>query len=211
MRFALIVGSVPMKTYLFPKDAFVIAADGGYALLKEQGITPDLTIGDFDSLGFVPTDTEVLHHPVQKDDTDTMLAVKEALHLGYRTILLYGCLGGERMEHTLANLQTLAYIAHAGGIGFMTDGETVATSICNKKLIFDADSQGYISVFCNGENAEGVTIQGMKYPLLHATLTADMPLGVSNQFVGRPSFISVKKGTLLLIWHMPLQKLLKDL
>ena len=92
------------------KDQFVIAADGGLRHLEDRGIVPDCIVGDFDSLGRVPAGDNIIQHPVEKDDTDMMLAVKTGLSLGCRTFVLYGGLGG-RIDHAYANYQTLCYLA----------------------------------------------------------------------------------------------------
>ncbi len=205
-----IVGSVATH-YHFPADCFIIAADHGYELLQQQNITPHLAVGDFDSSDTLPTDIPIIRHPVEKDDTDTMLAVKVGLEQGYRVFLLYGCLGGARFEHSLANLQALAYIAEHGGIGFLAERDTVITAIKNSRISFDADETGDISVFCMGADAEGVTLKGLHYPLNNAVLTAAMPLGVSNQFEGVPADISVQNGTLHIVWHTSPQALVAKL
>ena len=210
-RIACIVGGVKQSDYIFPEGAFIIAADLGYKHLKDKNITPDLAVGDFDSLGFVPTDVPVIRHPVRKDDTDTLLAAREGLSRGYKIFILYGCIGGARLDHTLANLQTLAFIAENGAVGFMTDGVQVITAIKNSTLSFDASERGTVSVFCIGADAQGVSIEGLEYPLNNVTLTASMPLGVSNAFTGEPAFISVRKGTLCILWRKPIEELLNDL
>ncbi len=210
-KICCIVGGVFAENLVMPKDCFIIAADKGYEYLKKEGITPDLAVGDFDSLGYTPIDTEIMRHPVEKDDTDTMLAIKYGLSKGYRVFILYGCVGGQRMDHTVANLQALSYIASQGGIGFLTDKTTVITAIHNSKLMFDAKEQGDISVFCLGADAEGVNIKGLHYELTNATLSSDFPLGVSNHFAGKASFVSVKNGTLHIIWRKNINHLIADL
>ena len=90
-----------------------IAVDKGFLLASALGVTPDIVVGDFDSLGEPPENMRIIRHPVQKDDTDTMLAVRTALSCGCDTFYLYGCTGG-RLDHTLANLQTLHFIADNG-------------------------------------------------------------------------------------------------
>ena len=106
-----IIGACGPGEILVPdrERTLVIAADGGLRYLEEQAITPDLVVGDFDSLGRVPEGGNILRHPVEKDDTDTMLAVKLGLAQGCDTFLLYGCTGG-RPDHTYANYQTLGYL-----------------------------------------------------------------------------------------------------
>ncbi len=210
-KICCIVGGVFSENLVMPKDCFIIAADKGYEYLKKTGIKADLSIGDFDSLGYTPKDTQTLCHPAQKDDTDTLLAIKYALSAGYRIFILYGCVGGERIDHTVANLQALSYIARQGGLGFLIDQNTVITAIHNSKLMFDAKEQGNISVFCLGADAEGVNIKGMHYELTNATLTSCFPLGVSNHFLGKAGFVSVKNGTLHIIWQKDIRQLIADL
>ena len=93
----------------------VLAADGGYRALCSLGYTPDLLLGDFDSLGDLPLppDLPVLRFPARKDDTDTGLALRHGLDRGYRDFALYGCAGG-RVDHLLANLQSMARISRLG-------------------------------------------------------------------------------------------------
>ncbi len=177
---------------------YVIAADGGLAHL--QGRKPDCILGDFDSLGYVPQDGVVF--PVEKDDTDSMLAVRHGLAEGYRRFLLYGAMEGERLDHTVANFQTLQFIADRGGIGYLVGRDTVATVIKNGSLTFPACDGGILSVFCMGADAEGVSIRGMQYGLENGTLTAGMPLGVSNHFIGKKSTISVENGSLLVLYPL---------
>ena len=93
----------------------VLAADGGYRALYSLGYTPDLLLGDFDSLGDLPLppDLPVLRFPARKDDTDTGLALRHGLDRGFRDFALYGCAGG-RVDHLLANLQSMARISRLG-------------------------------------------------------------------------------------------------
>lgn len=180
------------------EDDYVIAADGGLAHLQALDRRPDCILGDFDSLGYVPTDSVVF--PVEKDDTDSMLAVRQGLARGYRRFVLYGALEGKRLDHTVANFQTLQFIADHGGIGYLVGSDTVATVIKNAGIGFSAQSEGIVSVFCMGADAHGVTIRGLQYGLQNGTLTASMPLGVSNHFIGEKSEISVKDGSLLILF-----------
>lgn len=177
---------------------YVIAADGGLAHL--QGRKPDCILGDFDSLGYVPQDGVVF--PVEKDDTDSMLAVRHGLAEGYRRFLLYGAMEGERLDHTVANFQTLQFLADHGGVGYLLGRDTVATVIKNGSLTFPVCDEGIVSVFCMGADAEGVSIRGLQYGLENGKLTAGIPLGVSNHFVGEKSTISVKNGSLLVLYPL---------
>ncbi|MCI6646973.1 MAG: thiamine diphosphokinase [Oscillospiraceae bacterium] len=176
---------------------FVIAADGGYAALQALGVTADLVVGDFDSLGYVPQAEEVVQHPVMKDDTDMMLAVKLGLDRGYRNFVLTGSVGG-RLDHTLANLQTLMYLAQQGARGMLYGEGTVITVLKDGSLTLTGE--GVLSVFCLSGEARGVTEQGLLYGLDNAVMVSGYPIGVSNEFTGVPATISVTDGTLIILW-----------
>ena len=201
MKICHIVGAGEMggaRIDVRPGD-FLIAADGGYREVLAQGLKPDLAVGDFDSLGSVPENENVVQHPVMKDDTDMMLAVKLGFERGYDRFYIYGALGG-RLDHTLANIQTLMYIANRGGQGWII-GDCCITAIRDSQARFTAEARGVISVFCLSGEARGVTIRGLLYPLEDHTMYSDVALGVSNEFVGEPSSISVADGTLVI--HFP--------
>lgn len=179
-------------------DDFLIAADGGLRHLEVLTLTPNAIIGDFDSLGFTPTNATVF--PVEKDDTDAMLAVRKALELGYKEILLYGALDGPRLDHTIANLQTLQFLADNGAVGYLVGNDYIATVLKNSTLSFPETATGILSVFCMGKDAHGVTLTGLKYPLFDGTLQAGFPLGVSNHFIGASATVQVTNGNLLLLY-----------
>lgn len=181
-----------------PED-FVIAADGGLNYTKALGLTPQAIIGDFDSLHYIPTGAEV--YPVEKDDTDSMLAVKLGLKKGYRRFVIYGGLDGERLDHTVANYQTLQYLAQRDARGILVGRDFCATVIRDGALAFSGGTAGDISVFCMGPDATGVTIEGLYYTLQNGTLTSGFPLGVSNHFTGAPAKIEVARGFLLILWR----------
>ena len=179
---------------------YIIAADGGYALLHRRGIVPDLVVGDFDSLGTAPEHPNVVRLLAEKDDTDTMLAVRHGLRLGYKDFVIDGGLGG-RLDHTIANIQVLAYLAENGARGILLGSDMCVTVIKSGSVGFSQDAAGIVSVFCFGGRAEGVTLTGMKYPLSDATLASSFPLGVSNEFTGEPAAVTVREGTLIIIWQ----------
>ena len=183
-----------------PGEAFVIAADGGLQHTEALGITPDVILGDFDSLGRIPQGENVLRHPVMKDDTDSMLALRLGLARGCTDFLLYGALDGARLDHTVANFQALDFLARQGGRGILVGRDYLAAVVRNGRLGFPAGAEGIVSVFCQGEDAAGVTLRGLQYPLEDAVLTAGLPLGVSNHFTGAPAEISVARGSLLVLW-----------
>ncbi len=179
-----------------PEDT-VIAADGGWRICREEGIVPDLLLGDFDSLHTVPDFGHIRRVPVEKDDTDMMLAIKEGLARGETDFRLYGGVGG-RTDHTIANLQGLLYLAERGAQGWLYGDRECFTAICGGELCLPARERGIVSVFCMGADAQGVTIEGGQYTVHDAVLTASFPLGVSNHFVGNPVRVSVTQGSLLI-------------
>lgn len=180
------------------KDDYILAADGGLLHTQALGLTPNGIIGDFDSLGYIPEGSTVF--PVEKDDTDAMLAIKKGLELGYREFLLYGSLDGPRLDHTVANFQALQYLADRGATGYLIGKDYIVTCVKEESIGFSDTAAGIVSVFCMGQDAEGVTIKGLQYPLEKGVLTAGFPLGVSNHFVGKSAEISVKKGSLLVLY-----------
>ena len=180
------------------QDDYILAADGGLTHLEKLGIVPDEILGDFDSLGYVPTGSRV--YPVEKDDTDAMLAVKRGLSLGFRDMILYGSLDGPRLDHTVANFQTLSWLCDRGAWGYLVGRDYLVTVVKNGGIRFPAGCEGTVSVFCQGPDAAGVTLRGLYYPLENGNLTAAFPLGVSNHFTGEEAEISVREGKLLVLW-----------
>ncbi len=188
---------------------FVIAADGGFA--QNVGTCPDAVIGDFDSLGFIPQGENVQVYPAKKDDTDMMLAVKLGLAKGYREFVLLGGIGG-RFDHTMANVQTLAYLHAHGATGRLKGDETdifLIGSVPNQdatpesgaidRISFSKETEGIFSVFAYGGTANGVTIRGGEYEVKEVSLDDSFPLGVSNSFVGKEVSISVGEGRLIVV------------
>ena len=199
-----IVGAGEFANKYYPQPGeFVIAADAGYSKLEELGIVPDLVVGDFDSLGAPPEHENIIQSPVEKDDTDLMLAVNEGFARGCDFFIIDGALGG-RLDQVMANFQILANIAGRGARAVLLGDDMCATSLKDGCISFCPGAIGHkklISVFCSGLRAQGVTLKGLKYPLTDAVLTCDYPLGVSNEFADTHAEISVGKGTLIIIWQ----------
>jgi len=183
---------------------YIIAADGGYKALTSVDIRPDLLMGDLDSLGenAVPDGIPLERFPVQKDDTDTGIALAQGWALGYRSFVLYGCSGG-RADHLLANWQSMCRYSRMGASIRMVASDYDAYALSNGTLCLPDRPEGTtVSIFCHSDRAEGVTLEGLMYPLSSATLTSDFPLGVSNQHTGVPARVTVQNGTLLIIQHL---------
>lgn len=181
-----------------PED-FVIAADAGFRYLQQSGIAVDLAVGDFDTLREKPAHPHVIALSREKDDTDMRAAVREGIREGYEVFHIY-CGTGGRIDHTIANLQLLAELSQSGMRGFLFGKDSVMTAVTDGQADFPKEFSGFVSVFAHSEKAEGVWLKGLKYKLENAVLTNTFPLGVSNEFTGVESSISVERGTLLIVF-----------
>ena len=198
-----VVGAMSLTPDLRPYPApgdFVIAADRGFDSLMAYGVVPNLAVGDFDSLGHIPDHNNVITLPVEKDDTDMAFAVSKGLEMGYKRFVLLGGVGG-RLDHTLANLQLLDQIASSGAQGFLVGDHLAATAVRNGAFSVPDSLTGSLAVFCNSGRAEGVTMTGVKYGMENGGMSGNRPIGVSNQFLGEGGSISVKDGSLILMWE----------
>ena len=196
-------GEPSLPSSLPPRgEVLVIAADGGYPLAVQAFGRPDLAVGDFDSLGHIPTDVPTLLHPAEKDDTDLALAAEAAIERGATELYIYAALGG-RLDHTLANLQLIASLAARGIRATLIGADGVAvTALFSGQCAAFSPRLGTFSVFAHGGPCEGVTLSGVKYPLADAALTPDRPLGISNEFLGERATVSLLSGTLLLFYSI---------
>ena len=184
-----------------PSDGdLIIAADGGLERLRAAGIKPDLIIGDFDSLGRIPREDNVMVLPTVKDVTDTWAAIELGKERGYTHFRLYGCTGG-RFDHTLANIQTLAALATEGKQGFLVDQSQIITAVGPGTVTFGSERRGFLSVFSHTDRCLGVSLKGLKYELEDAELTNRFPLGVSNEFQGKPASVTIGEGIAVLVYE----------
>ncbi len=179
----------------FPKKldvngALVIAADGGRESLDKMGITPDICIGDFDSLGYVPRCKETVTLPCEKDVTDTFAAADLAIERGYDEIELYGALGGDRFSHSLANLQLLVYLKKKGVKAALYDEKCTVRVLSNESVGY-ADA-GHVSYIAASDEAV-ISITGMKYSGEGFRIRNDFPLGISNEYKSGAS-VTVSSG-----------------
>lgn len=200
MKTCLLVGGGDFYAggFMPEKDNLIIAVDAGYERLSELGINPDLVVGDFDSLGFVPDHPNTETHPSVKDDTDTMLAVNKGIEAGCDRFLIYGGTGG-RIAHTFGNIQIVAYLANQNKQGLIIDKDYTITAAKNCTLRFSKNASGYISILPWGSKSCTLTLQGLKYELDSTPLPCDRPLGISNEFTGKAAEITVHDGTAIII------------
>lgn len=200
MNICYIFGSLNVTEFTnqIDKTDFVIAADRGVLNTERLNITPDLIIGDFDSLKYVPEGENVKQYPVMKDDTDLILAVKTGFEKGYKNFRIYGCLGGERLDHTFASIQTAAFIKANGGHSVLYNDDTTLSLHQNEIVTFPPTKQETISVFSYSEKAV-ISEKGLLYELDKHEISQNYPVGVSNEFIGKQAEITVHSGTVLII------------
>lgn len=183
---------------------FVIAADAGYRICQRENLRPDILLGDFDSMEPPADFTHVRRLPVEKDDTDTLAAIRAGLEQGCGLFSIYGGTGGKRLDHTLANLQSLLFLRRRGARGWLYGDDFLWTVIENEALEVPRTVEwGLFSAFCLGDRAEGVDETGLQYPLENAVLTPDFPIGVSNHILKPAARISVRRGALAVGWELP--------
>ena len=200
-EFCLIISGAP-ECYFpvsFTRADYVIACDAGYVHAQRADIVPDVIIGDFDSYtGDLPGGVEIIRTKPEKDDTDTMMALKLAIRRGYRRIMLVGALGG-RVDHMLANISLVAFAAEKGADLQIVDGHHQIFAVRNGRRRVPRSTWRNLSVFAFDTECKGVTLRGVKYPLENAVLTNTFALGVSNEFTEDVAEISVESGILIVV------------
>ena len=185
------------------KDDYFIFCDGGLSHAESLGIKPNLIVGDFDScdsdvLSKYEEQCEIIKLPREKDDTDTLYAVKLALERGYNDFLLLGAMGG-RFDHALGNISILLYLEGLGKKAVLIDDYSVMQIAGSKPLLIE-ENCSYFSVLTVAGDVSGVTIKNAKYPLENASLSADFQLGISNEVLpGKVAEVSVEHGRVLVV------------
>lgn len=181
---------------------YVIAADAGYAHVRSVGATPNLAVGDFDSLGFMPADCPIEEFPAHKDMSDLEIALGRAAELGFKRIVVFGALGG-RLDHTIANMQLLARFAEEGLETIVVGLDSVMGYVVGPGLLqLPSGHTGTVSVFSLCAESQGVTEEGLEYGLEDASLSNRTTLGLSNELIGKPASIAVRKGTLAVFYPL---------
>ena len=184
-------------------DMFV-AADSGAKTALEYGCTPRIVVGDFDSLdGLVLEDlgkrgSQIRRVAVEKDETDTELAVQVAIEEGATRITLVGALGGARFDHTMANILLLAGFEHVPIT--IVDGPSMCWLVRGPgSSAIDGQVGDLVSLLPLTSDASGVRTKGLYYALKGETLTFGKPRGMSNVLIEKHAEVSVEGGMLLVI------------
>lgn len=199
----VIVGGADINNYAFIReklraDDYVIFCDSGLKHLENLQVQPSLIVGDFDSHENPHLDVETIVLPCEKDDTDTVFAVKEAIKRGFGDFLLIGVIGA-RLDHTLGNVSILLYLDSLGKKGCIIDDYSEMVIVSNKPVSI-SDQYSFFSLLNLTGCAKGINITGAKYPLVDGEISCEYQYGVSNEVLpGHTAVVSVKEGKLLLI------------
>lgn len=182
------------------KNDFIIGADKGYQYLKNEGIKPDLIIGDFDSSKEPDFAQKIKLNP-HKDMTDTYAGIEIGIKKGYKKFVIYGGLGG-RLSHTLANIR-IAQEFKNKGVDIILKSKKQRLFLIDYKFFykFKEDKDFYVSIFSLKETSFGLSIKNLKYELDNYDLKMENHLGVSNETIGQDFEISVKDGLLLVLFE----------
>lgn len=204
MKRAVLVGaSSPLdSSFLREEKGFFVACDRGYLAFREQEREPDLLVADFDTLdpSLVRSPKDVIRLSPVKDDTDVFYALKVLLERGYDEFHLYGCLGGERIEHEIANVVLLSYLLDRGKRGVLyTNDNRQELFLLGKGTYEFVEESGFLSLFSQ-QRGTRLSLRGLKYELDDKELDPTVPLGVSNEFLpGRKAVVTLHEGRVLVV------------
>lgn len=199
----VIVGGTNINNYDFIReklsaDDYIIFCDSGLKHMENLRVQPSLIVGDFDSNDNPHLDVETIVLPCEKDDTDTVYAVKEAIKRGYDNFLLIGVVGA-RLDHTLGNVSILLHLDSLGKKGCIIDDYSEMKTVSNEPAYIE-DSYSFFSLLNISGTAKGITIENAKYPLENGEITCEYQYGISNEVLcGEMAKVSVDKGRVLLI------------
>lgn len=203
MKRCVIVGGAGINNYDYIRsrlyvDDYIVFCDSGLRHLEPLQVKPSLIVGDFDSHDNPHLDVETIVLPCEKDDTDTVFAVKEAIKRGFDDFLLIGVVGA-RLDHTLGNVSILLYLDSIGKKGIVIDDYSEIEIVSNEPAYIE-DSYAFFSLLNVSGTAKGITIENAKYLLNNAEITCEYQYGVSNEVLpGKTAKVSILEGKLLLI------------
>ncbi len=200
MKKCVVIGGskldVNLKDYI-TDDMFIIAADKGWEHCILNGVTPDLVIGDFDS-SKKPENIKTITLPIEKDDTDTFFIARYIIENLFTDVLFLALSGGNRFEHTMANIQTMNFLSKNNVNTVMIDKFSKMFVVNSNKVVLEKEEDSYFSLIALGV-CEEVSVKGAKYETENLKLTDDYPIAISNEFKNDNAEISLTKGSLLVI------------
>lgn len=181
------------------KSRLIICADSGLCIAEAVGLTPDLIVGDFDSYtDSLPEGVEIHRSIPEKDDTDTLMAVRIAIERGCDEIWLYGALGA-RFDHSYANIQTMIFALENGCKMTIFDADNILTVLNDGEYRLPCKPDWYFSLFALTEKAVIGTLKGVKYPLENYEMRIGYPIGVSNEIAEQGAYLKINSGTVLAV------------
>ena len=193
----LLLNGQPPKQVELPDNSFVVCCDGAYNWAKEQKISIDLLVGDFDSLGYVPDDCQTIKYPVEKNETDGEIALKLLKDKGCDKVFVYGAFG-KRTDHFLGNLALLG-MGKDIGVDVVLMGDEEKISLGFEQVRFVPQKKGTISLVPYGDSAHIINSKGLEYPLDNLVLKRNDTRGISNlSFADEVEFF-VKEGSVLIL------------
>lgn len=197
-----VIGGAEIRNYdnarkYLRDDDFIICCDSGLYHAEGLGIKPGLIVGDFDSHPLPQTDVETIKLPCEKDDTDTVYAVKTALERGFDEFLLLGVCGG-RLDHTLGNVSILLFLYERNIPALIADdyGDMEIVGVETKYV---TKKYSYFSLLNISGRARGIYVKNAKYPLENARIDCTYQYGISNEVCGEKSCIRIEDGCMLLM------------
>ena len=192
------IGNYPVIRELLAPGDFTVYCDSGLRHRTALGAAPDLIVGDFDSCENPRLPVETIVLPREKDDTDTVYAVREAVRRGYRDFLLVGAAGG-RLDHTLGNVSILLWLDSRGCRGMIADDWSEMEIVSRRPARIDG-RYAYFSLLNITGDAGGISIRGAKYPLEDGEIPCEYQYGISNEVLpGETAEVFLRRGRLLLI------------
>ena len=202
MKRCVIVGGADINDYEIIRryldyDDFFIFCDSGLKHLKNLGVEANLVVGDFDSFNGKRPETETIVLPCEKDDTDTVYAVKEAIKRGFTDFVIIGAVGG-RFDHSMGNVSILAMLDSLNKNAVLVDDFSEMLVVSEKEIKIEK-SFSYFSLLNLFGTAKGIYIENAKYPLENAEITCEYQYGISNEVAGKEAYVRVEQGRMLLV------------
>lgn len=205
--FLIVAGGEPPGNELLRhralEAAMIIAADSGAGYCLDAGVTPQLVVGDMDSLDSETAERltglgiEMKRFSTDKDRTDTEIALDEAIVRGAKRVDILGAIG-DRLDHTLANIHLMC-MALRNGVATRIISDTQQVFLVDSHETIKGSWGRTVSFLPLTEQVEGITLTGFVYELEDAVMEIGKPYGISNVVKTDPAFVKVGKGVLLAV------------